>query len=381
MIQTSQERRYTGFYRRFRRLRWLFRFDVRYRCRRLREVLAARKIDVEGRRVLDFGFGAGDLLRSLPSSCHLVGADVSSSAVGAARDDDRFERFASARFVQVAEADPRDLPDERFDVIDLALTDPYRPVTSGAYSLAEDYGTTVEAFESYFNRLDHDGIFTAIRWVQTPPSEEIRLLGVAAEALRRIGADPRTSVVMLRSYSNALLLVQPDGWSTEDLEAVRGYTEALRFDIVAMPGPVSYDPNRYNVVPSESYAALAAQLLTPTRPEELYAGHEFDITPPTDDHPFFGHYFRWNQTADVLDTLGRRWAPFGGAGFLDPGPRAATAFITRDVQLLVFDRASMEHLARKQQLDASQTVLYELGASQTRSLRLALAELRRLERW
>jgi len=72
---------------------------------------------------------------------------------------------------------------------------------------------------------------------------------------------------------------------------------------------------------------------------------------------------------------------FGGAGFLDPGPRAATAFVKRDVELLVFDRSAMESLARKQQRDAGQAVLYELGASQAHSLRLAVAELRRLERW
>ena len=52
---------------------------------------------------------------------------------------------------------------ERFDVVDLALTAPYRPVTSGAYSLTEDYRITVEAFESYLERLEPGGILMATR--------------------------------------------------------------------------------------------------------------------------------------------------------------------------------------------------------------------------
>ena len=92
--------------------------------------------------------------------------------------------------VTVVVDDPRafvERTERRFDVIDLALTDPYRPVTSGAYSLTEDYRITVQAFESYLDRLTPDGILTAARWVQIPPSEETRLLGVAANALRNRG--------------------------------------------------------------------------------------------------------------------------------------------------------------------------------------------------
>ncbi len=205
---------------------------------------------------------------------------------------------------------------ERFDVIDLALTAPYRPVTSGAYSLAEDYRITVEALESYLGRLEPAGMLMAARWMQTPPSEETRLLGVAVAALRSSGVDPVAAVVMLRSYSNALLLVQPDGWSAADLAVVRTFAEEQRFDLVAMPGLDPSDTNRYNVIPDEPYSLLAAELLTSPDPDAFYGSYDFDITPPTDDHPFFGHYFRWSQASRVLDTMGRTWQPFGGAGFL-----------------------------------------------------------------
>ncbi len=220
--------------------------------------------------------------------------------------------------VAVAVATPRTYVErttDTFDVIDLALTAPYRPVASGAYSLAEDYRLTVDAFEAYFDRLGPDGIFTATRWVQTPPSEETRLLATAAEALRRMDVDPGGSVVMLRGYSTAVLLVRPEGFTSAELDQVAAFAEEERFDVVAAPGADPAAANRFNVVPDEQYSVLASALLAAADPEPIYASYDFDITPPTDDHPFFGHYFTWSQAGTVRASLGRTWQPFGGAGY------------------------------------------------------------------
>ncbi len=224
-------------------------------------------------------------------------------------DDDRVTAVvASARsFIERT--------DEAFDVIDLALTTPNRTVASGAYSLAEDYRLTVEAFQRYLDRLAPGGIFTATRWVQTPASEETRLLATVVEALDRRGVEPRLSVVMLRSYSNAVVLASPDGFAPSDLNAIEAFADAERFDIVTAPGSDPSNANRYNVVPDEQYSGLASDLITAQDRAPIYASHPFAIEPATDDHPFFGHYFTWSQSGAVLDSLGRTWQPFGGAGF------------------------------------------------------------------
>jgi hypothetical protein len=39
------------------------------------------------------------------------------------------------------------------------------------------------------------------------------------------------------------------------------------------------------------------------------------VSPPTDDRPFFGHYFKWEQAGAVWSQLGKTWQPFGGAGY------------------------------------------------------------------
>jgi 2-polyprenyl-3-methyl-5-hydroxy-6-metoxy-1,4-benzoquinol methylase len=113
----SQSGRYSAFYSELTRRLSRLRFDVNYRVRRLQEVLAELGVSVEARTVLDFGFGAGELLASFPKSCALIGVDVSASAVASARRDPQLSSFASARFFTASEQHPERLPDVRADII------------------------------------------------------------------------------------------------------------------------------------------------------------------------------------------------------------------------------------------------------------------------
>ncbi len=257
------------------------------------------------------------------------GLDVVVALAAGARSVTAVEPSRAAREAAAAGADPYGDPrvtvvaeetrsfaertGERFDVVDLALTAPYRPVTSGAYSLAEEYELTVEAFGRYFDLLRPGGVVAAMRWAQTPPSEETRLLALVAATLRDRGADPAVSVAMLRGYANVLVLAAPDGLGPADVAAIREFAGARRFDLVSLPGLQPGETNRFNVLPDDEYAALARAVLAD--PGEVYRIAEFELRPPTDDRPFFGHYFRWGQAGDVLEGLGRTWQPFGGAGY------------------------------------------------------------------
>ena len=204
-----------------------------------------------------------------------------------------------------------------YDVIFLPLTDAYRPVSSGAYGLGETYGLTVEAFADALARLAPDGVLAATRWLQTPPSESVRLIATLIEALARRGiARPGDSLVAYRGIQTITVLVQPDGWSAEELAAVREFTAARRYDLVWAPDVQTAEVNRFNRLPEPAdYQAVKSLLEAPDR-AGFFAGYPFDITPATDDHPFFYHFFKWRQTPEVLATLGRTWQPFGGSGYL-----------------------------------------------------------------
>jgi hypothetical protein len=67
-----------------------------------------------------------------------------------------------------------------YDLVLVALTDPHRPVTSGAYSLTENYTYTVGAFRDDLQTLSVDGLLVVTRWLQTPPSESARTFATMA---------------------------------------------------------------------------------------------------------------------------------------------------------------------------------------------------------
>jgi hypothetical protein len=203
-----------------------------------------------------------------------------------------------------------------YDVVFVPLTDPYRPVTSGAYSLAESYSLTVEAFADALARLAPGGVLVVTRWLQTPPSEEVRLVATLVEALTRRGVvRSADALVAYRGIQTLTVLVQPDGWRSDELATVRAFAETRRYDLVWAPDVRSEEVNRFNRLPvPEQFEAVRDLLAAPDR-AAFYAAYPFAIVPATDDRPFFFHFFRWGQTPQVLATLGRTWQPFGGSGY------------------------------------------------------------------
>ncbi len=261
--------------------------------------------------------GGLDVLVSLANGAEAVTAvEPSEIAIRAVSRAD-FDVYADPR-VDIVIDEPRvylERTDRHFDVIDLALSAPYRPVASGAYSLAEDYLLTTEAFAAYLDHLEPDGMLSVTRWLQLPPSEETRLVALTADAVRLAGGDPASSVAVLRTYAMVLILAKPAGFNADEVAAIRSFADELRFDLVALPGLSPADSNLFNRLPDDQYHRLASALLASEDPRPIYNASAFDIAPPTDDRPYFTHFFKWSQTSEVLDSFGRTWQPFGGAGY------------------------------------------------------------------
>jgi hypothetical protein len=200
-----------------------------------------------------------------------------------------------------------------YGVVQVALTDPHRPVTSGAYSLTEDYTYTVEAFGDYLRALEADGILAITRWLQTPPSESGRTFGAMAAALERQDHDPAQHLVAFRTMRTMTILAGKRPFTPEEIDTVRTFLRQRNFDAVYFPGIQAEELNRYSVLAEPAYHNLFMAILD--KPAQTYADYRFDIRPPTDNRPFFFHYFRWQQTPEILATLGMTWQPFGGSGY------------------------------------------------------------------
>lgn len=93
------------------------------------------------------------------------------------------------------------------------------------------------------------------------------------------------------------------------------FAEARRYDLVAAPGLQPDETNRYNQMPSPDLY-LSLEKLKSGESGQFYRDYPYVVEPATDDKPFFFHFFRWGQTAQIVATLGRTWQPFGGSGYL-----------------------------------------------------------------
>jgi hypothetical protein len=277
--------------------------------------------------------GGLDVIAALASGASRVTAvEPNEIAVEAAQIvDPRVQWVVEDARSFVAQRDSR----EMFEVVQLALTSPYRPVTSGAYSLIEDYDLTVEAFGDDLARLKEDGLLVVTRWLQLPPSEPLRLLALAVQAAERARLDPARSIVALRGYNTVTVLVKRGEFTGQELEIVRTFAAARKFDLAALPGLRHDEANRYNVLPDDVFYRTFDELLTSPDRRQFYAAYPFDVTPPTDDQPFFGHYFKWAQAGQVLAQLGKTWQPFGGAGYFVLVVLLAFALVSASV-LIVF---------------------------------------------
>jgi spermidine synthase len=203
--------------------------------------------------------------------------------------------------------------EDAFDVAIVALTDAHRPVTSGAYSLTEDYLYTVEAFEDYLQTLNDDGLLVVSRWLQTPPSESGRIFGSMVAALQNAGMDARQHLIAFRTLRTMTILASPQPFSETDIDVARNYLARNGFDAVYYPGVQIEDVNQFNLLNEPEYHNLFLNILED--PEGTYENYRFDIRPATDNRPFFYHYFKWSQTPEILASLGLTWQPFGGSGY------------------------------------------------------------------
>ncbi len=205
---------------------------------------------------------------------------------------------------------------EQFDVILLPLNEPYRPVANGAYSLSENYDLTVEGLGGMLSRLAEDGTLVLTRWLQTPPSESLRVWATLIEALNQMeGGDPGDQLVAFRGIQTMTYLVKPQGWSSQQLNLVRDFTQQRKYDLVWTPDLLPQEINRFNKLEEDLYHTRFQELLITDSDRQFYAEYPYAIYPTRDDRPFFFHFFKWEQTPEIMATFGRVWQPFGGSGY------------------------------------------------------------------
>ena len=72
---------------------------------------------------------------------------------------------------------------------------------------------------------------------------------------------------------------------------------------------------------------------------------------------------------------------FGEIAFLIPGPRAASAVVTQDAEIMEIDREDIMAMDHDAKADLALYLLYEIGGTLGEELRRSAADIYRLEQW
>ena len=220
----------------------------------------------------------------------------------------RLDRRPSIRFVNDEARSYITRLDRRFDILQVSFIDTFAATAAGAYVLTEHSLYTMEAFRTFLDHLSPRGILTVSRWhFHENPAEIQRLVALATASLLEAGARrPREHLILVRSrrgadprYREAIgvgtLLVGRRPFSDEDIARARAVASRLGFEIALDP-----------------YEATDARLRDLSIPETFaraVAASPLDISPPTDDRPFFFH------TVPLARALRFRLTDQGNASF------------------------------------------------------------------
>jgi spermidine synthase len=204
---------------------------------------------------------------------------------------------------------------QRYDIIHLPLLDSFAAAGAGTISLSESFIYTVEAFEDYLRHLRPGGFVAITRWLKLPPRDSLKLFATALTALERMGvagaAEQR--LALIRSWSTTTLLIKNGALSVAEIAKIRAFAAERSFDLAYYPGMSRDEANRYNLLDQPYLFDGATALLGPERASFL-ARYKFDVSPATDDRPYFFDFFKWQALPELLERRA-----LGGAALLDWG--------------------------------------------------------------
>jgi len=263
------------------------------------EILSARYHRAKGISVVEIN---GDIIQLMQGPYKTFGGDIYSSA-----DTHAFVEEGRGYLQRTA---------QRFDLIEISLLESMGSASAGVYSLNENYLFTTEALRLCMERLTPEGILSISTWIKNPPRDNIKLLAMAMEAIEQGAKNaPAQSIVMIRSWQTATLLMKNGSFHEKETEAIKEFCKAQLFDISYYPGVTEKETNIFNKFEGDPFYSAAISLLSKER-KTFYDTYPYYIRPATDDRPFFSHFFKIEMLKEYLGSSNRALIPFLDWGYI-----------------------------------------------------------------
>jgi hypothetical protein len=164
----------------------------------------------------------------------------------------------------------------KYDIIQASLVDTWAATAAGAYTLTENSLYTTEAFGEYLDDLTDDGILTITRWV----FDGLRLVSLAQAACEARGLDAAQHLAVVQLGRVATFLLKKQPFTPAETDRLQALADRLGFTVLYAPG-----------VPGDATSDYMRLILAPDR-SAFIEQYPLDISPTTDDRPFFFHTTR-----------------------------------------------------------------------------------------
>ena len=205
---------------------------------------------------------------------------------------------------------------KKFDIIQLPLTN-VSGASSSTFSSGENYNLTIEAFREYYHYLKDDGYLSVTSYLRPILVEEARLMSIIMESIGE-PADPHESLALIRSWGTITFLVKKGNLEEKEINGIREFCKELNFDLVYFPGIKKEETNIYNRFSEPIYHNLVLNMLDTESRKRITADYLFDISPVSDDSPFFYNFIRLNRLTETYESTDGKWTMILEGGFIPP---------------------------------------------------------------
>jgi len=179
--------------------------------------------------------------------------------------------------------------DKKYDAIVMTGIDTFAAINSGAYVLSENYLYTIEGMTDYLNHLTDKGILNITRWLHY--AETPRLFVVCYEALKNVGFDHPEKHIIMQGVDRATIMVRLTPFTDQE---IRDFGDHLAAKGATLHYPAHEKHEIHGVI--DQYVQRRIE----GTHEEFLDSLTYDITPVTDDRPFFFHFDKPSHLRAIL---------------------------------------------------------------------------------
>ncbi len=186
----------------------------------------------------------------------------------------------------------------KYDMIQASLVDTWAATAAGAFALTENTLYTIEAFKDYYAHLTDRGVVTMTRFFGGRDGEGVaespRLLILAAGAFEELGVAPKDVrkhmfFATASDEPQGTLIAKKTPFTEAELARLEAAAAAAKFTVLLSP--------------HTDGSTLLERYMDQGAWSALVTNAKDELTPPTDDRPFF---FFFKKFGDLFEVQGKK---------------------------------------------------------------------------